>query len=325
MNSGHTSYQDILKSLLITQDSSNEFLTYDQLLKVLCFSKTRPLDPGVLKEVFQESGFNPNIGINIEDFIEAFVKTEKKLRGKVESAKQQVKEMSGSLIRVKKELIEAKANKAPEDFNLLTVTVVQAEFSCKEKLVARVICDEWEVTSNSVSSGEPWNETFTFNPQNPNDIQIEFWVELNNTLDTLLASVQVNFSQLQNEEPLEKWFKILPKNPKITQVLIKLHWVRSKIEYLSRVVSENEAKIEENRKVLDLAEEKHGKILNPLIEGKKSEGIDEEISKGLDQFLADIGKKKDWVIGYYVCLYLCIILSVLSMILGASGVNVFGN
>lgn len=324
MNSGHTSYQDILKSLLITQDSSNEFLTYDDLLKILCFTKSRPLDPGILKEVFLESGYNINIGINIEDFIDAYINTEKKFRTKVESIKQQLKLISSELIKLKKELIEAKAIKAPEDFNLLTATVLQAEFNCSEQLVARVICDEWEVTTNPVSSGQPWNETFTFNPQNPNDIQIEFWTSLNNTLDTHLASVQVNFSQLQNEEPLEKWFKILPNNPKISQVLIKFHWVRSKIEYLSRVVSENETKIEENRKILNLAEEKHGKILNPLIE-VKSEGIDEEISKGLDQFLADIGHKQDWDVGYYVCLYLCIVLSVVSMILGASGVNVFGS
>lgn len=314
-------YEEVLRHVLNTGSSSKEFITFDDLLKLFSHKSPAGQISESLNDLFIESGNNPKIGINVEDFIKSFVSQEKVLRSKVDYIKQELRVLSNELINDRSELIEAKANKAPEDFNLLIVTVIQAEFRVSEQLVARVICDEWEVTTNPIFSGQLWNETFTFNPASQSDIVIEFWTFVNKSLNSHLASIQIPFSSLKNEEPIQKWFKIVPSNPKISQVHIKLLYVKSKIDYFSRKVSEKEEKIEKERKNLAEAEEKHRKILN-FVEKGKNEGIEEEISKGLDQFLMDFGKNRDWVLGYYICLYVYVVVCVLTVIFGAGGLNV---
>ena len=208
---------------------------------------------------------------------------------------------------LRRDLIESKANKSPEDNNLLTITLKQSSEPAPFKITARIICEDWEVASNQ-STGS-WNETFTFNTNSNDNLIIEFWKSGQETLERHLGSVEISLNTIKDEQPVEKWFKVMPTNKTIQQVLLRVHWVSNKVEYIQTQVKEIEDKIRNTKIELEKTEENLEKILAPL--GKATERINEidtEISKGIDKFFVEkVSKNFKWNLAYWAVLY-CLLL-----------------
>lgn len=319
-----TSSQDMKDQIrkLFVSRQDYEKLAANDLISVLGPRSDSRFTMNHLNQIFLTSNLDPSKPLYLVDFVSAYAKHEGALQEQLLAIKSSVKDLSQSLTTLRRELIESKANKSPEDNNLLTIILKQSSEPAAYKITARIICEEWEVTSNQSTCS--WNETFTFNTTSNDNLIIEFWKSGQETLETQIGSIEIPLNTVKNEQPIEKWFKVLPTNKTIQQVLLKVHWVSNKVEYIEGQVKETEEKLKNVKIELEKIEENLEKTLAPL--GKvieKVNEIDSEISKGIDKFFVEkVGKNFKWNLAYWAVLYCFLSITFVGMAKRVEIVNV---
>jgi hypothetical protein len=295
------------KNLMI-QKKISDFCTFQEILAIFTTKSHSKFSSEMLKLVFVESGLDLHAQVTVEDFFLKLSEFECKIRRLIEVIRQEVKENSLKLTNVRRELIEAKANKSPEDNNLLTVMLKEAQLKSEAWVTARVIYGDWEVTSNK--SKGIWNESFTFNTSESDLLTIEIWQSGQETLEKKIGKVEISLNPLKNEEVSDKELKVFPNNLLVDKIAVRLHWVSNKVSYLERQVKEIEGKLEEVKKKLKENEYNHITLLSPFVPEKDlNHEIDAEISKGIDKFFIEqVGKQFKWTLAFWVLMYSFLLL-----------------
>ena len=316
---------------IMTKDVKSIF-TIDELQELLSLKSGRSFNISLLQIIFEQASIPITDTITTDAFISNYYTIETEMKSKIDVLKKQIKDKSIKLTNTKRQCIEAKANKIPEDNNVLTIVVKKTEVKSQKYLIVRVICDDWEVTSNpTLGSPAIWEETFIFNPLSHRNIIIELWESEKTQLVTCLGKAEIPLAPLKDEEQHDTAYKIFNNSKEIGEIQIMSQWVLVKVTYLERMIIDIEKSLNDDRKVFDELEQKYEEFIYPFnvtapqwfMYNPKFKKVELELSKQIDDLTVKaFGKEVEWPIALKISIHLYLIFSILVMMLRPDFVNV---
>jgi cell fate (sporulation/competence/biofilm development) regulator YlbF (YheA/YmcA/DUF963 family) len=314
----------------LTKNKSPE-LSFTEIQELLSLRSGRTFNADLLKDVFLSVSKDISANISNEEFISGFYSAETALKSRIDVLKKEIQDCSIQLTNTRRQFIEAKANKIPEDNNVLTIIVKKAEVKTSKSIAARVICDDWEVSTNPTSNSV-WDEPFTFNPQSHRPVIIELWECDKSKLTTCIGNAEIVLEPLRDEEMHENWLTVKGSvRSSVGSVLIVAQWIKNKADYLERLISGFDKEVGTKRKEISSLEAKYEEFLHPFsvnspqwfLYSPRFKKAEQELSQQIDEFATKtFGKKLLWPKAMQITVYLYVLLSVCNMLFRPDFVNV---
>lgn len=306
--------------------------SFQDLQEFLTQKSGKTFDPTLLDEIFINVSLQKTSKITIEDFVTGYYQAETALKSQIDMLKKQIRDESIKVTQTRRQYIEAKANKIPEDDNVLTVIVKKTDIKSQKQLVVRVICDDWEVTTNPViGSLGVWEETFTFNPVSNSDLLVELWEHEKMKNIACLGKISIPLLMLKDEDPHEENFKLVDKTRVAGFLHMIVQWVQVKIDYLERLLTHYEGLLTKQRKQLEALETRHDDLMMPFTANSPSWFIysprfkkaELHLAKQLDDFTKKtFGEEVRWPRALKISIFLYVFLSLLTTFLRPDFFNV---
>ena len=302
----------------------NSVFTLEGLQEYLSFKSGKLFPERMLKDIYDSLSVPISSTITTEEFVSGYYSVETRMKSQIDMLKKLVKDESIKLTNTKRQFIEAKANRIPEDNNVLTVIIRKTDIKSTKNLIARLICDDWEVTSNPVQgSSASWDEAFNFNPLSHRNLIIELWEAEKTKLLSCLGKAEIVLNTLKDEELHEDWLKISSPVGTIGKIFVSSQWIQVKVDYLERVVKALEKNLAEKRKEFDELEKDYEEFLSPFIvaapqwfmQSPRFKKAELELSRQLDDLAVKaFGKEVRWPVALKISIYLYLILSAIVML-----------
>ena len=234
-----------------------------------------------------------------------------------------IKDDSIKLVNTKRQFIEAKANRIPEDNNSLTLMIKKTDLKTNKTLIAKIICDDYEVTTDPTpGSIGLWEESFNFNPLS-DLLKVEIWESDKTRPVNKLGSCDIIKKTLLDQEIHENWLSIINENKEIGKLLLSAQFIINRVEYLEKNLNVLEKTLTEKRANLDELEKKYDEFLLPFnvnspqwfMTSPRLKIAELELSKQLDDFtVKTFGKEVKWPVAMKISIHLYMLLSVCNML-----------
>jgi C2 domain len=309
--------------------------TLEELKEYLSLKSGRAFDPNLLKEIFDSVNIATSATISTENFISGYYLTETSIKSQLDVLKKLIKDQSLKFTNSKRQYIEAKANKIPEDNNSITIIIKKTDVKSSKELIVRVIVDDWEVTTNPTNGfNSKWDESFNFNVLSHRNIIIELYESDKNKISNCLGTAEISLNTLRDEEVHEDWVVLQNNSIQIGKILVSAHWINIKVDYLERILNNLEKSLVDKRKELSALEKKYEDFLYPFkvtspqwfTSNTKFKKAELELSRQLDEFTTKtFGGSVRWPIALKLSIYLYLALSTATMLFRPDFFNVNTN
>lgn len=297
-------------------------LAFQDIWQVLRGRANAEFDQQILVEVFAQAGKRLDQTIEPEEFVQAYIHTEKVLWADIQQLSQQVFETQEKLSQTRSQLLSAQVSEKLNDNGImdgstLSVTVQEAQDlmpSDEEGSAdpyAVLLCESQRIeTTYHINTLNPaWRETFTFQIKTgKDDMKVVVMDHDSQGTDNFVGQANVPLGALRDQMEHEEWCELVGKKGEKWQgrIKLKLQWIWSKKLYLAAVMQQWEAYIEEDLKTIEELKQRLRKMREPfdtsgtrtvdkLFSSMHVRTSDDVLSQRIDRVTATaFGGRVDW-------------------------------
>jgi len=245
-------------------------MTRDSISAHLNNKAGKMIDRAILDELFEQVPTNYEDKILISDFIRIYSQAKDIIKSKIETCQTQITTYKRQRDECHRKAEDTKLTETYTQFgisqnSILSVIVSEArslDFNMKSRGAFKVYTEvmfgnQPSVKTKTVSGREQhiWNEKFTFDVQDPNQL-LKIQIRDQNKGDNgIKGEVIVFLNSLKDQNIQDNWFDLIDKKGTNNgEVHLKLQWIHSKVKYFTMMAqkwTENINQEEEDLKVLE--------------------------------------------------------------------------
>jgi hypothetical protein len=337
---------EALKKLFLEMDrNADHYLSYDELYDHLSKKSGKKFNDELLSEVFRTIDRDKSSTVTLDEFIGGYNKAELIILDNIKRLKAQISEMSENYIKTQRNLVEAKAKKIQNlNENNLYIIVKKAEglkaggVTGNKAPMVCITCEGREIQTSAVfnPTNPEWNQSFTFPvTQGVGDILIEVYDTERGKKTTLLGEVAIPIRALDNQELHEDYLELKGRSSidRVQgKILVALQWIHDLPVYLQNMIKEYENALKLDKEELESLESYLRELNGPLRPGSLPEWVkNNENIESLERafstnvntlFTKTLGQKYTWPFVTRFSVYLFMLLSTISCLCRADGLNV---